>query len=940
MVSAIQTSFNSGEWAPALNARVDLAKYHSAAALLQNYFVDYRGGASSRAGTRYILQAFKSASAVRLIGFQASFTVSYILEFGDFYIRFYNNGSPVLESTIAITAATLTNPCILSVANTYNVGDWVYVANVVGMTQLNGRYFQISARSAGTITLANLNGTAIDSSAYTAYISGGTVARVYTLSSPYAASELRLLKYAQNVSTLSICHPNHQPYILTLISATNWTLLPIVFGSSVGIPTGQAVTSTLPVSTYNYAYVVTAEDINGQESAPSAYAAIANIADLRNTGGSNSITWNAVTGATSYNVYKAEIRVTNPVPVGAAFGFIGNCTGTTFVDSNIGADYSTAPPVVQNPFQGAGVASATVTGSGAPLASIPSAALDAAPSGGSTATVNVIGGAATIGAISNSGNNYQVGATVVFTGGITLIVATIGGGGGINSFQPLSYPGSSPGAISSGGLPTNPSQALSSSSPGTLASVNFTYGVVGLQIVSAGAGYLTAPAVTFSSGGATATTTLGPAANGNPTVPSFFQQRSVFAGSVGNPQQFNMSQPGSYNNFNITNPVQPDDAIQGTLVSGQLNTIKSLISMPSGLVMLSDRQAWLVNGGSAGSAITATQPVANAQAYNGASDVPPIIANYDILYVQAKGSIVRDLSYNFYTNVYTGTDISVLSSHLFYGYTISEWAYCEEPFKLVWSVRNDGKLLALTYLKEQELIGWTHSDTQGLFKSVASVTETVSFGAVDALYTVAQRTVNGFTVQYIERMAERIFPNGATDAWCVDAGLQYNGAPATTFSGAEHLAGLTVTGLADGIVITPFVMPASGVFVLTVAASKVTVGLPYTPNLQTLELDLGEPTVQGEEKKIPEVTLKVADTLGLWIGSDSSNLVAMKDLVRGNVGSATNTVVTDLVTADVRTILDPKYSVPGQYYIRQPYPLPASVLGVIPKVIVASREKR
>jgi len=298
-----------------------------------------------------------------------------------------------------------------------------------------------------------------------------------------------------------------------------------------------------------------------------------------------------------------------------------------------------------------------------------------------------------------------------------------------------------------------------------------------------------------------------------------------------------MSQPGSYYNFNVTSPTQADDAITGTIVSSELNAIKSMISMPSGLIMLSSRQAWQVSGGAPGSAITPIDVVSQAQAYNGASDVPPIVANFDILYVQAKGSIVRDLTYDFYKNIYTGTDISVLSSHLFFGYTITEWAFAEEPFKIVWTIRSDGKLLSLTFLKEQEIQGWAQHDTNGLFKSVASVTETVAEGAVDAVYFVVQRVVNGNTVKYIERMADRFLASGATPnykTWCVDAGLQYNGAPATSFSGGEHLAGMTVTGLADGIVIAPFVMPTNGNFTLS-AASVVTIGLAYTPQLQTMD---------------------------------------------------------------------------------------------------------
>src|SRR5215472_13493735 len=140
----IQTAFHAGEWAPSLYARVDLQKYHAGAALLRNFWCDYRGGASSRFGTKYVLQAFKPSTQVRLIPFQASFAVNYVLEFGDQYIRFFNQGAPVLEATEAISGATQANPCQLTiVAHGYSVGDWFYVSGVGGMTQLNGKLFKV-----------------------------------------------------------------------------------------------------------------------------------------------------------------------------------------------------------------------------------------------------------------------------------------------------------------------------------------------------------------------------------------------------------------------------------------------------------------------------------------------------------------------------------------------------------------------------------------------------------------------------------------------------------------------------------------------------------------------------------------------------------------------------------------------------------------------------
>ncbi len=225
---------------------------------------------------------------------------------------------------------------------------------------------------------------------------------------------------------------------------------------------------------------------------------------------------------------------------------------------------------------------------------------------------------------------------------------------------------------------------------------------------------------------------------------------------------------------------------------------------------------------------------------------------------------------------------------------------------------------------------------------MATIVEQGSTSYENFVYFAVGRVVQGQTLQYIEYFPERLMPNGVKDANTVDCSYQYSGSPATSFTGATALAGLTVTGLADGAIIPAFTMPTSGNFTLSAPASKVTVGIQITyPQLQTLYLDVGgsAESMQGKQKKISNVTLRVTETLGLQAGTTFSNLVDIKDLVVGNVGSMTNVAVTDLVTGDVRPWLDPKWHEAGQYCFQQTKPYPATILGVFPSITLGDTDK-
>lgn len=719
MLTSFQSSFSAGEISPSLFGRIDLNKWKQGAFTYRNMFANYRGGASSRAGTAYIGMCKQGApnpgtSTVnnvsggtvvnsgppRDIPFQFNINQGYALEFGDYYMRIKFNGAYVVESGTTISGATTANPLVITdTAHGYSNGDWVYITGVQGMTQLNGQTWIVINKTTNTYQLADLFGNVVNSFVFGAYTGGGTAQRIYTVTTPYAAVDIPFLKYTQSADTMTLCCVNqttgteYPSYELMRLGQTSWTLTQDTFASSISAPTGVAATaqSSTTLSTY-YSYVVTAVGTDGEESIASSAATVKNN-DISINAGSNTITWNAVPGATSYNVYASTPSYNVPVPTGVLYGYVGTSFGGSFVDTNITADDTTVPPTHQNPFA--------------------------------------------IGAI------IGVTPTAVGTGytqaGVAYTLTSINGTGAV--ILPIVVNG----------------------------------GVVAFIIQNGGKNFLPGDTITFTGDGAGATANLviGPETGTFPSAIAYFQQRRVYANTQNNPDTYFMSKPGAYNNMDSSVPTVASDAIIGTPWAQQINGIQFMVPMPGGLVIFTGAGVWQLVG-SPGPAITPSDQDATPQAYNGCHfHVQPIPINYDILFVQAKGSIIRDLQYNFFVNIYTSSDQTVLANQLFINHQIEQWAYAEEPYKLIWVIRDDGILLGFTYLKEQDVYAWTRHDTNGLFKGVCTISEPPIGQTnvyVDAVYLIVQRYVNGKWVYYSERMNNRIWDN-VEETWCVDAAL-------------------------------------------------------------------------------------------------------------------------------------------------------------------------
>jgi hypothetical protein len=968
-------SFSSGELSPQLYGRLDLAKWHQGCSVARNMFISFKGGLTSRAGTAFVGACKQPAAGAppRLIKFKFNLFQSYVLEFGDHYMRVIANGAYVTEAPFVVTAATQANPAqITAPGHNFINGDAVFLTNLGGMINVDNRIFLVANVNPGiSFTLRDIFNTPVDSLGFPPYTVGGTAARIYTLVTPYAAVDLPYLKFTQSADVMSLTCVNQQtqvdypPQELVRLAANNWTITPTTFASSIGPPTAAAaVTSGGTGTTTTYSYVVTAIDaVTGDESIASNIASTALGGDIALSFGTVTVAWTAPATRTvsSYNVYKSTPSFTNPAvsPVGQLFGFVGSTTGaTTWQDTNIISDFTVTPPLHLDPF----------------------------PSHGN-------------------------------------------------------WPG----------------------------------------------------------------------------VVAYFQQRRAYAQTLNQPDTYHLSQPGSYTNFDSADPPIDSDAITGTPWATQVNGIQWLLPMPGGLIVLTGEDAWQLSGtAGAGSAITPAQQNAQPQeSYGASATLPPIKIAYNILYGQALGSVIRDFAYNFFTNIYTGTDITVLSSHLFDSRTLTQWAWAREPYKVVWAARDDGKLLSLTYLKEQELQGWTRHDTNGLVVSVATASEP----PVDAIYWIVKRYIagRGQWMYFVERMDNRLWAN-VEQCWCVDCGLalaqpapaatltasaaapsyginggtvvlggqnytnpqgivldptgsgaavtltQVGGviqppvivaagrdytaptllitdptgsageiilsidseitftasapifsaanigsvlrmgggnatitslisptqvkaavlapitttmpndpnkmpvpagagswtmtAPFTTVTGLDHLEGMEVSVLADGSVVAnpdqPMIV-AHGAITLPNPVTQVTVGLPYTVQAQSLHADLPSQNVQGKRKRIPAVTVRMANTRGITVGQDqpiAATLPNQEEIPWGQSPYGPLTAVDDagnqvnagiaqpLFSGDRYFVIAGDYSTPdgqaspGMVAVQQLNPLPLELTLLVPELDV------
>lgn len=220
-VTTIQTGGVGGELSPRVDGRVDIAKYKQGLRVLENATVLPHGGMRKRSGFRHVVAQKNATDDVTLVPFQYNTEQSYILVFGPSYVWFMKDRGTITNAAATITGITQANPAVITTSAAHGLanGDRFIVSGVVGMSELNNRWFVAAGVTATTVQLTGVNSTT-----YTAWSSGGTTNEIVELATTYAAAELDDLQFAQSADTLYIVHPSHPLRKITRSSHTSWTL--------------------------------------------------------------------------------------------------------------------------------------------------------------------------------------------------------------------------------------------------------------------------------------------------------------------------------------------------------------------------------------------------------------------------------------------------------------------------------------------------------------------------------------------------------------------------------------------------------------------------------------------------------------------------------------------------------------------------------------------
>ena len=413
---------------------------------------------------------------------------------------------------------------------------------------------------------------------------------------------------------------------------------------------------------------------------------------------------------------------------------------------------------------------------------------------------------------------------------------------------------------------------------------------------------------------------------GYPRTVCLHEQRLIFGGTRHRPLSVWGSVVDDFENFRYT--TNADGAFGFSLSANESNPINWMVSQGELLIGTAGNE-WTLGSGTREEALGPTTVSAQFQSSYGSKYLQARLVNEVVIFAQRQGRKFRELTYAFEKDGWVAPDLTILAEHIGRGEFV-ETAFQQQPDAIFWAITGDGRLVGMTYERQQQVVGWHSHDTQGEFESVATI-----YGGTggDEVWFAVRRVVNGQTVRYIERLKPdfraKLEDEDKPEWWYLDCARQVtNAEPEELVEGLEHLEGLTVGVLGDGAV-EPDRTVEDGVIRIQLAARKVLAGLAYQSVLQPLSLDLTlqDGTAQGRKARVHRIIARVYKSLG---GEYSADGAAWDTIFARSISDVMDSSP-PAFTGDKEVYMGSGWGDTAELLVRQSDPLPLCLLALIPK---------
>jgi hypothetical protein len=411
---------------------------------------------------------------------------------------------------------------------------------------------------------------------------------------------------------------------------------------------------------------------------------------------------------------------------------------------------------------------------------------------------------------------------------------------------------------------------------------------------------------------------------GQPRTVCLHDQRLWFGGTASKAQTFWGSAIDDFQNFRLG--TLDDSSVEFTLASAEQNAINWMVSGKK-LCIGTTGDEHTVDAGETGTVITATAINVVTQSNTGSKYIQALRLNGLCMFVERQGRKIDEFVYNFNEDNYVTPDLTLLAEHVTRG-GIVQMAFQKQPDSIVWCVTGEGKLIGMTYQRDQKVTGWHRHETDGTVESVACI-----YGdgeGADELWLIVNRTIDGVTKRYVERLDPNyrttLDDEDVANWFYVDCGITAT-PDDLTVDGLDHLEGKTVSVLLDGKV-QPDCVVDGGEITLSATGDVAQVGLSYTSTLEPLplEMQLQDGTAQGRKFRVHACTTRVYKSAGGQILAEGAN---WDEICKRDTADAMDSPVS-VVTGERKNAIATGHNASTQIIVRQAQPLPFTVLALIP----------